>query len=179
MNPQVRQRWLLIGAAACVLLLGADKIVLTPMISAWKDRSARIKELQQSVDGGELLIDRQDTLQSRWKQIAAEALPADAPTAENEVLNAVNGWASDSRFNVTSLKPRWIEDENLGRRLEVRVSGTGNLESVSRFIYALETSNLPLRLEDVSLSARDDSGREIGLDARFSGLTSSRQEVKS
>lgn len=179
MNSSPRQKWLLIAAAACVGILALDRVVLTPMISSWKSRSDRINQLDKSIGNGAILLDRRDSLQQRWAQIKDEALPADPPTAENQLLIAVNGWAASARFNVTSLKPRWVDDENLGARMEVRVSGTGTLEAAARFLHAIETSELPLRLEDVELRARDEAGRDIGLDARFSGLTSLSTEVKS
>ena len=177
-TPRLRKHWLLIAAGACVALLAADRVVIGPLSSTWKARSARIKDLAQSIENGRVLLDRRDALQTQWKEIEQQALSNDAPKAESKVLNAVNSWAAESRFTVTAVIPRWVEDETLGPRVEVRVSGTGDLEAVSRFLYALETSSLPLRLEDVEMRARNDTGREIGLDARFSGLTFSPKEEK-
>ncbi len=177
-TPQNRKHLLLIAAGACVALLAADRVVIGPLTSTWKARSARIKELSQLIDNGRVLIDRRDSLQAQWKQIEEQALPTDAPKAENRVLTEVNGWASESRFAIAALIPRWVQDDTLGARMEVRVSGTGDLEAVARFLYALETSSLPLRVEDIEMRARNDTGREIGLDARFSGLTFTRKEEK-
>ncbi len=177
-EAQRKQRLLLI-AGVCVALLAGDRLVLSPLASSWKSRSARIQELKKSISNGNMLLDRRDTLLKRWDAAKTQVLPADGPTAENKVLSAVNGWASSSGLSVNSLLPRWIEDEDVGPRVEVRVSGTGNLDEVSRFLYELETSEMALRLESVELRARDDAGREIALDARFSGLTSLGKEPRS
>ncbi len=172
MSEQNRKRWLLLVAGACVLLLTADRFVISPMASAWKKRSARIEELKSFIEKGEILLDRRDSLEARWQEVQKESLPANPPEAENQVLESVNTWAAASGFAVTGLIPRWIEDEEFGTRLEVRVSGSGSLESVSQFLYAVETSPTPLRVDLIEMRARDDAGRDIALDARLSGLTS-------
>jgi len=179
MNERNRKRWLLLVAGACVLLLTADRFVLSPMAAAWKRRSVRIEELKSSIEKGRILLDRQDSLEERWDTVQKNALPVSPPAAENQVLTSVNSWAAASGLNVTALLPRWIEDKDLGPRMEIRVSGTGSLEAVTRFLFAVETSNVPIRADVVELRARDEAGRDISLDARLSGLTSTEIGGKS
>jgi len=44
-----RQQMLVIVAAAGVALLVADRLVITPLKDAWKERAARIVELRKAV----------------------------------------------------------------------------------------------------------------------------------
>jgi hypothetical protein len=179
MNSQGRHRWLLIAAVACIVLLAGDRFILTPLMNTWKQRAMHIEQLEQSIENGELLLERSAMLEDRWAEANEAALPTDAAQAENLVLNAVNDWGGAAGFNITALKPRWMVDEELGPRLEIRVSGGGSLTAVSRFLYMLETDSLPLRLEDVELRARDDRGAELSLEARFSGLLPAAEENRS
>jgi len=161
-EAQRKQRLLLI-AGVCVALLAGDRLVLSPLASSWKSRSARIQELKKSISNGNMLLDRRDTLLKRWDAAKTQVLPADGPTAENKVLSAVNGWASSSGLSVNSLLPRWIEDEDVWPGGAV----AGGAEPGDG------------RPVSVELRARDDAGREIALDARFSGLTSLGKEPRS
>ena len=42
----------------------------------------------------------------------AMALPEEESEAESLVIKSMNQWASDSRLNLTSLRPRWREEKN-------------------------------------------------------------------
>lgn len=171
MSEAHRKRWLLVAAAACALLFLGDRFILGPLTASWKTRARRITELKTSIHNGQTLLDRGETLKERWSQAQANALPAEAPAAENALLGYVSAWASSSGVTVSALAPRWIEDETLGPRMEIRVSGSGSLSAISRFLYSVESSPAPLRLEVLELRARDDNGRELSVDARISGLT--------
>jgi hypothetical protein len=90
--------------------------------------------------------------------------------AEDQVLKSVGRWARDSRLSVTSLKPRWLRDEDDFRKLEFRAAAEGNMESIARFVYELERDPLPLKIEDIEIAARDERGDRLSLGVRFSGL---------
>ncbi len=170
MAKNKRERLLLGATALVVAAFAADRMVITPLTELWSERSERIEELTARLEKGELLAGREEAIDEQWEAMHDGALPEDAAAAEREVLTAIGEWASRSRINVTALKPRWVEDEELGRLLEIRLSAGGSLEALSRFLYELEREELALRLEDVDLSARDTRGAELSLDARFTGI---------
>ena len=53
---------------------------------------------------------------------------------------------------------------------DCRANASGDLESISRFIFELETDSLPVRAEEIEVTSRDDSGDNLSLAIRFSGL---------
>jgi Tfp pilus assembly protein PilO len=170
MAAKRRERHLVIAALVCLGLLAGRSLVLGPIHEGWKARSVRIAELDGLVERGELLMDQSDAIGRRWAAMHERSLPADTSEAENKVIGAVGRWAADSRLTVTDRKPRWQLGEEEGGRLEVRVSGNGDMRAIARFLYELERDPLALRLEDVSVRARDDRGAELALEARFTGL---------
>jgi len=54
--------------------------------------------------------------------------------------------------------------------LECRADGFGSIEAVSRFLYEIEKDNLPLRVESVEITARDNNGQQLALALQVSGL---------
>jgi Tfp pilus assembly protein PilO len=172
-----REKLLILAAALCVIILLGDKFILSPMLNLWKTRAARITALEESLNKGTVLTDREETLTQRWQEMQGRSLTNEASSAENQVLNRVNDWARSSGLNVTSLRPRWIIDEGQeARKLEFSLSATGSMESVTRFLYELERDPLAIRLEDVELATHDEQGREITLSARFTGLIVSEEK---
>lgn len=180
MSPNDRKRLLLLASGLVLAIFVGDRFILSPMLSAWKERSEKIGELKTSIDSGEKLIDRAETLERRWDEINETALPAgDAAAAESALLNAVNDQGKSAGLNMTALKPHWVEDDDLGSRLEIRVSAEGSLGQISRFIYNMKNCGTPVRIEDIELRARDDHGATISVEARLSGLIAVDGEERS
>jgi hypothetical protein len=101
--------------------------------------------------------------------MCGQARSAGDSQTENQVLNAVSQWAATSGLTVTSLKPRRIQEEDSGK-LEVRVSATGTLPTIVRFLYELEADPQALKVEEVSMTSRDDKGAAINCEVRFTRL---------
>lgn len=165
-----REKMLVIVALIAVGALAGDRLVVTPMVNLWKRQAADMTHYRQSLDKGTLLLERRAAIEERWQDMGARSLPANSAEAEKNLLDAVGEWASSSRLAVNSIRPRWIIDETLDNRLELRVSASGDIAAVTRFLYGVESAALPVRLEEVEIRARDDQGRELTLDARFTGL---------
>ena len=170
METKIRERKLLLGAAICIGLLFADRVLITPFLSFWTTRTERIEELETSLRKGRLLLERQEDLQTRWEAMQKNALPADPSIAQNMVLNAYDRWVRESRVESINYIPQWRrEDENF-MTLECRAVAQGNLEQIARFLYELETEPMALKVENFDITARDEKGDRLTLSIRFSGL---------
>ncbi len=170
MQIKNRQRILAIGAAAGLALLIADKLVLTPLIAGWKERSTRIAELRKSVGQGTLLIGRDPQIRERWDSMRTNTLPDDVSLAENEVLKAFERWSQDSRINVSSIKPQWKRAGDDFMTLECRADAFGSIQAVARFLYNVEKDPLALKVEAVEITSRDNDGQQLSLALQVSGL---------
>ncbi len=163
-----RQQLLTFAAIGAAAFFAGDHLIFTPLTTWWKDRSARIQELRQKVESGEELVKRAPIIRSRWEDMRTNTLPAS--TSEEQVSKAVEAWSRESRLGVTGVTPQWKRDAEDYSTLVCRVDAFGNIESVSRFLYDIEQSPLALKLESVELSARDNTGQQIGLGLQLSGL---------
>ena len=170
MGFKKRERILLVAAVCCLSILVGDRLILTPMIHLWKNRSRRISELKSSIRKGEILLDREKSLEERWRKMRQASRFDDMSTVENRILTGVHDWAAEGGLNLNSLKPRWSDVDEEAIKLEIRLTATGNLEAVSRFLYALERDTLPLRLEDLSISVRDKQTGTLDFSVRFTSL---------
>ena len=158
---------LLAGVGAGLFLL--DWVVIEPAISRWSEQSDRIAALQKKVDRGQNLLDREDRLRNVWTAMQRANLPEDNSSAEAAVYNAMNRWKIDSGITVTNLAPSLQTHEDEGyNALEFRAAGTGDLVSIGRFLFNLNTDALPCNLEDCEISTRDAHGQQLTMTARFS-----------
>jgi len=169
-DPERRKRLLIIVTACCVGLWVLDRLVLEPGIGFWTGRSSEIQKLDKDITESSALLDRENDLKDRWRMMRKQSLPKRVTDAEQLVFQSVSHWASESRLSVTSLKPRWSKAPPLAQTLEIQLEGSGTMEAVSKFLFALETDKLPLRVEDLQISAQDEKGDKLALSVRFTGL---------
>jgi hypothetical protein len=165
-----RQQLLLIGAAALVGLFAADALLLTPLSKTWKARSARVKELRQQVSEGRNLVAREQVLRSRWEEMRTNTLPNNLSVAEQKVLQAFDRWSQESRISILSISPQRKKDSDDYMTVECRVEASGNLNTVSRFLYDLEHDPMALRIQMLEVSSRDNDGQQLALGLQVSGL---------
>ena len=170
MQIKNRQRLLAIGAATGLALLIADKVVITPLMAGWKERSARIAELKKLVEKGTLLIGRDRQIRERWESMRTNTLPEDVSLAETEVLKAFERWSQDSRISVSSIKPQWKRAGDDFMTLECRADAFGSMQAVARFLYNVEKDPLALKVESVEITSRDNDGQQLSLALQVSGL---------
>jgi hypothetical protein len=170
MDLKKREHILVLAAVICLGAWAGDRLVLTPLTKLWKQRSQKIADIERSLVKGRGLMARESDLRERWQAMKQNSLPADVSVAENLVLQSLDRWSRESRLGVQSLKPRWTTEEQDHKKIECRASTQGRIEAVARFLYELERDPLALRVEEIELSARDDSGRDLTLDVRFTGL---------
>lgn len=170
MGFKKREKILIFAAIISISILFGDKLLVSPLIRLWKTRSERITYLRQSLENGSFIVDRADAIQGVWQELKKRSLAQKKANAENQILNSVNDWARNSGINVVSLKPRWVENGEQSMLLEFRLSAIGDVRSLARFLFEIESDPLALKLEDVEITSRDARGTELDLAARFSGL---------
>ena len=163
-----RERMLITVAILCIAAFVGDRFVLSPLANVWTARSARIVVLQDDTAKGAGLLAREETLRARWDDMQMRSLASNESIAESDVLTAVSRWTNTSRLVVTSLRPRWLDGGDDHKLLEIRATGQGDMESIARFLYELESDALAVRLQEIEM--KEGSGDVLTLTVRFSGL---------
>lgn len=178
-TPENRQQVLIIATIVMVGLFFADSFVIKPLTASWNDRSKSITELRKSVAQGKGVISRETQTRRVWNDMRKNTLPLDASRAEQQLLAAFDRWSQDARISVTSIKPQWkrgTSDEF--SLLECRVDASGSLSALTRFLYEVERSPMALKIENIELAARDNTGQQLALGLLVSGLRLSPQEAR-
>ena len=152
------------------VLYAADQLVFEPMIGWWKARSATVAELRTEVHNGRLLIQREASLRSRWSEMRTNTLPNNASLAEQQILKAFDNWSRESGADVNGIMPQWKNDSEDYLTLNCRVEASGDLGTLSRFIYDIEKDPMALKLESMEFSTHDNNGQQLTLNLQISGL---------
>ena len=169
MNGNNRQKLLLIAAAIGVGILVSDKLIISPLISSWKERTKQIADLRERVAKGSQLLEREVVLEDRWGQMRTNTLPENLSAAENIVFKAFDRWSSESNISISSIKPEWKRFDDYVT-LECRADGFGSIEAITKFLHQLERDQLALKVDVVEITARDNNGQQLAIGVQVSGL---------
>ena len=170
MPTKNRQQLLIIAALSVIGLFAADQFVIEPLIKLWKARETRIAELRQSVLAGKQLQLRERSIRGYWRDISERTLTNNPSAAEHRVFEAIDHWAQGSGATIASINPQWRHDTEDYMTYECRVDATGNLGTLTQFLYNLEKEPMALRLQSVDLGVRDKEGQQLSVNLQFSGL---------
>ena len=170
MQIKNRQQLLIIGAIVAIALFAGDQLVLSPLMKVWSARATRVAELRKKITQGNTLMQREQSIRSRWEQMATNALPNNTSAAEQQVFKAIDLWAQNSGVAISAITPQWKHDSDDYMTFECRVDAAGDLGKLSRFLYSVERDPMALKLELVELGARDKEGQQLSLGLQLSGL---------
>lgn len=176
MNQKHREHILTITAIACLALLAGDNFIIKPLTELWQNRAEEIQSLRRSLQKGNLLLTREESLRQRWNEMTQNALPNLVSQAESQVLKAIDRWVDTSSITIISLKPQWREHEEDYKSLECRAVAQGSMKNLVHFLYELEQDPLSLRVEQIEILGRDETGDRLTLTLTFSGIQFIKEE---
>jgi hypothetical protein len=168
MFDKSRESLLKIAVGVVVGLFLLDRMILTPAMASWKTQSERLTALRDKVVRGRQLIEREQSIRTRWDEMQRGDLNDESSAAENDVFKALNRWARDSKVSFNSLTPVWRNHDDGYDTFECRATAAGDQTSLGRLIYEIETDPLPARVEECELVTRDAKGQQLNLSLRFS-----------
>ena len=170
MKIENRQKLLLILTIAVVALYVGDLLVFEPLGKWWKSRSDNIVTLRNQVKEGKFMLLREPSIRRQWGEMSAKTLPNNTSLAEQQVLKSFDNWSQESGATVTGITPQWKIDSTNYMTLNCRVEASGDLGTLSRFVYDIEQNTMAMKLDSVEFSTHDNAGQQLTLGLQLSGL---------
>lgn len=169
MKIKNRQEFLVILACVAAGLFVGINFVLAPLADWWRTRSTQITALRNQVAEGQRLLKYDADIRRQWREMQANALPANTSQAEQSVLQAFESWRG-SGAEITSITPQWNNDATNYMTLGCRVEASGDILALTQLLYQVEKGPLPLRVDTVELNAHDTSGQQLTMNLEVNGL---------
>jgi Tfp pilus assembly protein PilO len=170
MKIKNRQDLLVVITVAVVALAILVNFIFPPILGWWSARQKQISDLHAEIKDGGQMIKRESVIRNHWQDMQASALSSDMSQAEQQFLKAMDGWSHDSGAEITSIMPQWKNDGTNYITLDCRVETSGDLNSLSQFIYQIEKGPMMVRLDSVELSSHDVNGQQLTLGVEINGL---------
>ena len=158
-----RERMIAMGTGAAFALFAGDRYALSPYVAA---RDAVAKEqaavLQQNRDA-DMKFDRQKRLDREWRAMLSGGLKSDAGDAEQQLYESVRDWAREAGVTMLTSDPQRVTRNDRTQIVRLRVTGTGTTAAFAKLLWKLETSSLPVKVDEFTLNSRSQGTDDLSL----------------
>lgn len=170
MNLSKREMTILWATLIVVGLLLTDRMVISPLLAYRQTLAMEVDNLTDQLAHNRRLIRQGVKEQKRWKKMMSAGLPSTASQAESRTLAAINQWTKDTGLELVAVKPEYQRsDENLVP-VVFSISATGNMQSIAKFIWQVETDAMPVCIDGMQVSKRTKSQNGLSLQLDLSSL---------
>jgi Tfp pilus assembly protein PilO len=165
-----RERLIILVTAIVLALLALDRYAITPLldyraaIETQKQRAAT--EMQRAT----ALMAHKRRIDPKWRETMAAGLKRDPAEAESQILHAVRDWSAETGLKLASLKPERLPGKKSLQEISFQAVGTGSMDAVARFLWRIETAEVPIRVKELQLGARKEGTDDLTLQLRLSTL---------
>lgn len=164
-----RERIIFVVTLVCVGLLIASEFVVDPVLAKLDEMETQRQQLQDELEEAQFLLANHGAMQRKWRALVSDGLRSDAE-AESKVLTALREWSGNAGLALSSIKPDRIASTKGLQEMIFTVAGKGTLESVSRFLWHIETAALPVKVRDIQLGSGSESEGTMSLQLHLSAL---------
>ncbi len=164
-----RERIIFAVTLVCVGLLIISEFVVDPVLARLDEMETQRRQLRDELEEAQFLLANHGAIQRKWRALVSDGLRSDAE-AESKVLTALREWSGNAGLALSSIKPDRIASDKGLQEMIFTVAGKGTLESVSRFLWQIETAALPVKVRDIQLGSGSESEGTMSLQLHLSAL---------
>ena len=158
-----RERLIAIGTGAAFALFAGDRYALSPYLAASKAVADERRTLTNQLSDADMKFDRQKRLDREWRAMLSGGLKSDAGDAEQQLYESVRDWAREAGVTVLTSDPQRVTRNDRTQVVRLRVTGTGTTAAFSRLLWKLETSSLPVKVDEFTLNSRSQGTDDLSL----------------
>jgi hypothetical protein len=170
-----REKIIGLVTAGVIGLLAADRFVISPLLERKSDLDAQLVAAEADRDHAAQLFAGDAHMRRRWKEMRDAGLGTNVTDAQSQAARLLNEWAREAGLSVSTLQPDPVER---GGKLKdftpvpLRMIATGSMRSVSKFLWSLQTSKIPMRVisSDIGSHGGKDGVDDLALTLTVSTL---------
>ncbi len=168
-----REMNLLILTIAAIVILLADSYILSPVLEARgvarDEKAAVIDEMTQNK---EIIETSGPIARRKWKMMLEDGMAEGAAESESMIINYLNDLSSDHGVSLSSIQPEYGEKEEGIGVIEFIIAGNGHALDSYEFIWNIESTKMPLKIESVHLSSKDTNSGQVSIQLKISSIYS-------
>ena len=175
-----RERYISFVLMAAGALFTLDKLMLEPYLERRAELVQQLQVKQREQREADLLLHRADRLQMTMARMQ-NALKEDSSDAEGNILHLMREWEKQADLKNASFLRLRSATEHGFQRLTFHITGTGTIRGVATLMYRVETCGVPLRVDEIHVAPKNETGAELQVQVNVSTLclAPEKQRVKA
>jgi hypothetical protein len=161
-SKRERMIGIITGLVLAVLVL--DQFVFEKLLDQRRDLEGQKAVASQTLHDKNVLIRTSNEDKPKWEQMRRDGLLSDSSRTETQIYNNLNAWAREAGLNPPpALKSDRTEKEKDFYKLTLRATGTGGMAQISRFLWHIQTANIPVKITELTISSRKEGADDLSL----------------
>ena len=157
-----RERLIAFGVAAAAAIYVGDKYVFDPYMKAREDVAADLATFSARNVEAQRLLKRKKALETQERaMLTSGGLKTDQSAAQFQVFDAVGEWARDAGVRLTSRAPLPEARSDRTQIIRVHAIGTCTTASAARLLWRVETSPIPVKVDELTLTSSKPGADEL------------------
>lgn len=165
-----REKTIGLVAGAAIGILGLNYYVLEPYVQARENVANELKAAKKAEDDAQLTIRRQVKAKKAWKIMTTSGLMTERSAAEQQMASRMEQWARQCGVESQSQKLDPVTRNDQVQVVKLRWTGTGSMANASKLMWRIETADIPLKIDEVSLAARKEGTDDLTINLTISTI---------
>ena len=156
-----REQKIMYLAIGAVVILILNAYVLEPVLNKRAEVRQTRLTLQAEVDQSLSTLERKKVLQKRWEEMQQDGLGNDVQAAEAMVYRYLRESSDRAGLELGSIQPERLTTETQLGEIDFVLSATGSMQSVTQFLWNLETATIPLKIKSYQLGSKNEMAQAM------------------
>lgn len=165
-----RERRIFWTTLVVMVLLVSDRFVINPGLEALDSVKEEERRLGVEVDAMGEVLELSTTQARQWQEMIENGLMDDPSAAQSSMLHALEEWSDQSRVRLTSVTPQRSTSDKGLRDIVFTIAGKGDMASIGEFVWLIEQTSMPVRINSLTLGSTNASGQDLTLALKLSLL---------
>jgi hypothetical protein len=96
----------------------------------------------------------------------------------SNVLRYIKDSSFKNNLTLSSVQPNRVSVSHDIEETEFTVSGSGSIDSVTKFLWDLETAKLPVKIRTLQLGANDETADQMSLQVKLASICINTRDKK-
>lgn len=159
MTISKREKYFTIGLLGACAVFVVDRVALDPYLDRRDALTLQRQNMHSSLDEAHKTL--LDERRLRKKLAGVEGFfKLDPSDAEGRLLGMLQESEQGSGVNGASFQRVGIVEEHGFTRLTYQATALGKMPAIAMFLYRIETASIPVRVDDVQISPKDEKGED-------------------
>ena len=158
-----REKLIASVTGAAMGLFALDRYAITPYFTERKAVADQLAVVTKQTADATRKFREQRRLQGEWRNMISGGLKSDAGDAEQQLYESVRDWAREAGVAVTASDPQRVVRPDRTQVVRLRVTGSGTTAAFSKLLWKVETSPLPLKVDEFTLTGQGNDDLNVTL----------------